>query len=211
MGEARFQELTFVRHGESEANITRTFSNQGDRHPLTPKGLAQAHELAARLAGIPFAQVFTSPVLRAVQTAEILARACGVPAVVAEALREWDVGLYEGTDDPEGWAWHARVQEDWFERGLLESRMPGGESFFEIRDRFVPFIEGLTQAPARPGEAVLLVAHGGLYHAMLPHIFTNVDYAMVARHPFANTAYAVAEARPEGLRCREWCGVALPE
>jgi broad specificity phosphatase PhoE len=42
--------LYFVRHGQSEANISRVISNRGWVHPLTEKGLQQAHDLAARLA-----------------------------------------------------------------------------------------------------------------------------------------------------------------
>jgi len=57
--------------------------------------------------------------------------------------------------------------------------------------------------------AEALVAHGGLYYAMLPRILQNIDYDIITRHPFANTAYAVAETRPDGLYCLEWCGVMI--
>ncbi len=73
--------LYFVRHGESEANLARQFSNRGFKHPLTPRGVTQATELAARLAGQGIAQIYTSPLQRAAQTAEILAEAWDLPVI----------------------------------------------------------------------------------------------------------------------------------
>jgi len=200
--------LYFVRHGESEANLLHEFSNSGRKHPLTEKGLTQARALAQTLAGLegpPVEQVYTSPVLRAVQTAQIVAESLGVPLEITEALREWNVGIFEGTDSPTGWELHRQVQEDWFVHRQLDHKMPGGESFLEIRDRFVPFIEKLVRQ-GRPDQAVVLVSHGGLYGAMLPAILDNVDYALVARLGFPYTCIVVAESSPDGLRCIAWGG-----
>ena len=202
-------QLYFVRHGQSEANIARVFSNRGYQHPLTAQGRAQAHALAAHLQGQPITRIFTSPLQRAVETAQILSAALSAPVTQSDALREWDVGIYENTDDPRGWQLHTQVQEDWFIHGNLDARMPEGESFNDIKARFVPFVEQLLADDA--GETVLLVAHGGLYHAMLPVVFGNVDHAFVAQHPFDNTAYALAEHRPHGLTCLVWCGVKFEE
>jgi len=66
--------LYFARHGESEANVQRIFWNQPEGYGLTDKGRAQAKALADALAGIQFAALYCSPVLRAVQTAQIVGR-----------------------------------------------------------------------------------------------------------------------------------------
>jgi probable phosphoglycerate mutase len=200
--------LYFVRHGESEANLAHVFSNRGFLHPLTPKGVAQAQALAAQLAGHDITRIFSSPLQRAVQTAEILGQACAAPVVITDTLREWDVGIYEGTDDPRGWELHRQLQEDWFIHRRLDHRMPEGESFLDMQARFIPFIQQLV-VDAPPNEAVVLVGHGGLYHAMLPGLLQNIDYDLMMRYPFANTAYALAETCPEGLLCRAWCGVEM--
>jgi broad specificity phosphatase PhoE len=200
--------LYFVRHGESEANLLHEFSNSGFRHPLTLTGVAQARALASTLAGLPVEQIYSSPVMRAVQTSQILAETLGSPLEITEALREWNVGIYEGTTDPVGWEAHHQVQEDWFVHHQYEHKMPGGESFLEIRDRFVPFIEGLVgNGPS--DRTVVLVSHGGLYTAMLPAVLNNVDYDLVKRLGFAYTAYILAETGPDGLKCVSWCGVPL--
>lgn len=199
-------QLYFVRHGESTANLMHEFSNSGWRHPLTERGVEQACALARHLAGVSIDRVYSSPVMRAVQTAHVLAESLHAPLEITEALREWSVGLYEGTADPVGWELHRRVQDDWFLYQKLDSRMPGGESFLDIRARFVPFVESLVTSDAGASRALALIGHGGLYLAMLPIIFMNVDWAFARSHGFPNTAYALAETRPGGLYCLSWCG-----
>ena len=201
--------LYFVRHGESTANLLREFSNSGFKHPLTEAGVEQARTIARSLSGLQVERIYSSPVLRAVQTAQILAESLLAPLQITEALREWSVGIYEGTTDPVGWELHRQVQELWFSHQQFDSRMPGGESFHDIQNRFVPFIEGLVSDGRGSARNIILVGHGGLYVAMLPLIFKNVDFAFACRHGFPYTGYAVAEPRPEGLHCLYWCGVSL--
>jgi len=201
--------LYFLRHGESTANVLREFSNSGWKHPLTERGVEQAHAAARSLTGVKVERVYSSPVMRAAQTAQILAARLGAPLELANALREWSVGIYEGTADPAGWELHRRVQEDWFVHRKLDSRMPGGESFLDARERFVPFIEGLLRSGGNDELSLVLVGHGGLYIAMLPVILVNVDWAFARQRGFPNTAYALAETRPSGLYCLSWCGVPL--
>jgi probable phosphoglycerate mutase len=200
----------FVRHGESSANLLREFSNSGYKHPLTETGLAQARATAHELSGLPVERIYASPVLRATQTAQILAESLGAPLEITEALREWSVGIYEGTTDPLGWELHRQVQDDWFLHQKWDRKMPGGESFEEIRARFVPFIEQLTENGRDSDRNLLLVAHGGLYVAMLPVILKNVDFAFARQHGFPYTTYVVAKTRPEGLACLSWCGIPPP-
>ncbi len=201
--------LYFIRHGESEANLLGEFSNSESKHPLTERGMAQAQDSARSLSGVQAAKVYSSPVLRAVQTAQIIARSLNAPLEVTEALREWSVGDYEGTRDPAGWALHRQVQEDWFMHGKLESRMPGGESFLEIRERFVPFIEGLLNEKEDSHRQIILVGHGGLYLAMLPEVIQNVDHSFALQHLFPYTGCVIAETKGEGLWCQSWCGLQL--
>ena len=203
--------LYFVRHGESTANLKREFSNSGWKHPLTAKGVEQAHAAARGLSGLHIEQVYSSPLMRAVQTAQILAEGLDAPLHIAEELREWSVGIYEGTADPVGWELHRAVQDDWFIHQNLYARMPGGESFREIRDRFMPFIEKLVGSGGSSDRSVVLVGHGGLYLAMLPAVFKNVDVTFARQHGFPPAAYAVGETRSDGLYCTSWCGVPMEQ
>jgi broad specificity phosphatase PhoE len=65
----------------------------------------------------------------------------------------------------------------------------------------------LLGRPAEAGGNLLLVAHGGLYTAMLPHILINIDYPFAQTQGFPNTGVVIAEPTPAGLTCLSWCGV----
>jgi len=202
-------QLYFLRHGESSANLLRQFSNRGDEHPLTERGLQQARQAAHNLSGVKAERIYASPVLRARQTAQILSESLHVPLEIHEALREWDVGIYEGTTDPRGWELHRQVQEDWFEHHQLDSKMPGGESFLEIQRRFLPFIGKLLSTEGDSTHEFILVSHGGLYTAMLPVVLENVDFQFAREHGFPYASCIQAEERQGKLYCTDWCGVGV--
>jgi len=202
----------FVRHGESEANKLAIISNRGLRHGLTSLGEAQAAELGGRLAAMGVRDIYSSPLLRARQTAEIVARACQVSqVVVTDALREFDCGVLEGRSDPDAWARYRRLVEAWRVSRNYDAREPGGESFFDVRKRFVPFIRQFSSAAAEPGsaQALVLVGHGGLFYLMLPLLLTNIDRDFPATHPLAHCSVVVADAGPDGMVCIEWPGANL--
>jgi broad specificity phosphatase PhoE len=201
--------LIFVRHGESIANVQRRFSGSAFKDPLTDKGVEQAHATARNLSGLVIERIYSSPILRAQQTAQILAESLHAPLEIAEALREYSVGIYEGKADPAGWEALHRVEDDWFVRHKLDSKMPGGESAYDVQRRFVPFVERLLRDGSDKDRTLLLVGHYDLYVTMLPAILTNVTLSFAREHGFPYANYVVAETRPEGLCCISWCGVAV--
>ena len=198
--------IYFTRHGESEANLLREHSNRGFRHPLTAKGRVQATALAKRLEDIPVTRLFTSPIMRAVQTAEILSVTLGVPYEITDALREYDCGILEGRADEVAWQLHFTVFDAWVHQKDWERRIEGGESFIEIRDRFVPFIEQLIGEYGESLANIVLVGHGGLYRCMLSLVLANADFDFVLNQPMGNTVCIVTETRPEGLTWMKWEG-----
>jgi len=88
--------IYFARHGESQANLLHEISNRGLRHGLTRKGREQAVALAQRLQHRPIAHIYSSPVLRAIETSVILANRLEVDYEITDALREYDCGILEG-------------------------------------------------------------------------------------------------------------------
>jgi broad specificity phosphatase PhoE len=202
--------LFFARHGESQANILHEISNRGLKHPLTLTGREQALALVDALRQRSITRVYSSPVLRAVETAIVVAHQLGVEYEVSEALREYDMGELEGRADEAAWqAWHD-LFDAWLRDGRYDRRAESGESFYEVRDRFVPFIDGLIRQYAHSEANLLCVAHGGLYWMMLPQVLRNVDPAFIRdRGGFAYAGVVVAEHTPQGLVCVEWNGTAL--
>lgn len=194
--------LYFIRHGESEANIQHVISNYGSHFGLTEHGKQQVHLLAERLKDLPLTTMYSSPVLRAMDTADILYQALDLPYRVTEALREYNCGVLEGKSDVESWRLHRQYYENWTLRHDYLSKPEGGESFVDIQNRFVPFIESLKRND--DDEHILLVGHGGLFHLMLPLILTNIDDDFVRSHGIGHTECIIAELRTDGFICLQW-------
>ena len=198
--------LYFVRHGESEANAQHVISNYGSHFGLTELGRQQAHMLADRLKDLPITTMYSSPVLRAMDTADILYQVLDLPYRVTEALREYNCGVLEGKSDEESWRLHRQYYEDWTLRHEYLSKPEGGENFMDIQNRFTPFIEALKR---NDDEDILLVGHGGLFHLMLPLILNNIDNDFVASHGIGHTEYVIAELRTDGFVCLQWGDIKL--
>lgn len=155
--------LFVARHGEA-AYETDLCSDDGGS--LTSLGRRQARELAARLSGERIAQVWTSPLSRAVQTAEIVAGVLGVDVVVREGLREYGVGALAGTTEGEQ-AYFSGIFRRWAE-GDDSTRIDGGERVADLVARVQEVLE--TVADQCPGETTLVVSHGGAILATLPQL-----------------------------------------
>lgn len=197
--------IHFARHGESQANQLHEISNRGLRHGLTAQGREQAAALAQRLAGRPIMHIYSSPILRAIETTVIVANRLGIDYTVTDALREYDCGVLEGRADAAAWQGWRELFDAWVVDKQWDRRIEGGESFYDMRARFVPFVEGLLQTQPDDAE-VLCIAHGGLYWMMLPVVLKNVTTELIAQHKFDYAGSIVAEARAEGLVCVAWNG-----
>jgi broad specificity phosphatase PhoE len=143
-------EVWLARHGETAWSRTGRHTGRTDL-PLEPEGEAQAHRLGARLKGHAFAQVWSSPRLRASRTAEL---AGFVPSRV-EDLAEWDYGEFEGLRRAEIQAFEANW--DVFAQGA-----PAGESAEQVAARADRVI---TRLRAVEGD-VLVFGHGHFLRAL---------------------------------------------
>ena len=200
-------QILFVRHGQSTANTLQVFANRRvDRYPLTPLGQRQANDLARQLASEPVTHVYTSPLLRAHQTAETVAIHRTLPLQVAPALREYDVGEFEGRQYGGSHAWRMEAyheNEARWRQGDAEHRLAGGESLDELRERVGRFIRGL-QASHAPSDAILLVGHGGLFRVTLPGLLANVTFAFSHAHTMDHGTIVRAAMVDGRLACTQW-------
>jgi broad specificity phosphatase PhoE len=196
--------LYFVRHGESEANLQYVISNRESLFGLTALGKQQAATLTGNLKNIPITAIYSSPVLRARETAEILSQSFQLPYQITEALREYDCGILEEKSDEENWKLHREIAEDWTLNHNYLRQPEGGENFLEIKRRFIPFVERFTQNSLRSQDHILFVSHGGLLQLMLPEMLTNIDHTFVRSHGVDHTQCIVAEWLHDELVCRQW-------
>lgn len=154
---ARPAHITLVRHGETDWNAAGRLQGQL-QIPLNRRGRAQAEAIATHLQDARIHAVYSSDLLRALQTAQVIVRHSGQEIHEDKRLREWDLGVLVGLcqaqaehDQP----YAARIRREY----LVDEPIPGGES---IRQRFERVIEAVSEIAARHrGESVLVVSHGG--------------------------------------------------
>ena len=156
--------IWLARHGETEDNKDRRFQGQKDV-ALNDTGREQARALAGSAKEHGFVALFSSPLVRAKETAEIVGAALGLAPQLDDRLKEVDTGDWTGRlkadlelDDPEAWAAFGRGGEDW--------RFPGGESLQDQQDRVIAALVDITQAGALPA---LVVCHRGVVRCALAH------------------------------------------
>lgn len=147
------RDLVLVRHGETAWSRSGQHTGRTDL-PLTPAGEAAAARLAPLLAGVRFAQVLSSPLQRARQTAE---RAGFGGRLRLEAdLAEWDYGAYEGLTT-------AEIRADVPDWLVFSHGCPQGESPAQVGERVDRL---LASVRAEPGPT-LLFAHGHLLRVLV--------------------------------------------
>lgn len=196
--------LIFARHGESEANTANVIANGNDGYPLTAKGRDQSRILAGRLNVAPIDRVLCSPILRARQTAAIVATAVQAVCVVDDRLRECLMGDLEGRSDPSAWRAHAAVNEEWL-HGAWDRRPPNGESMLDVARRFQSLIDELKGMSGR----LVLIGHGALYRCMLPFVLSNVSFGFSAANLLGHTDWVEAEGLGTEVVCTNWAGVSF--
>jgi broad specificity phosphatase PhoE/ribonuclease HI len=123
--------FVLLRHGQTEHSANRAYSGRGDV-PLTSIGEAQATLAAKRLSTVPrIAAVVSSPLRRAIQTAEPVAAQLGLPVTVHNGLIEADYGSWEGLTFAQAAARDPELHASWLRDTSIAP--PGGESFDAVR------------------------------------------------------------------------------
>ena len=165
--------LTLVRHGETSANIDGVWHGSTDT-PLTLRGRAQAERVARyaadNLAGSASA-IYASPLQRARNTADAIARSLALSVEEDAGLREYDLGSWEGRsyrelfNDERLWD---KMRED------PDFAPHGGESPSQVARRFVAALRAIAERHS--GERVVVVTHGGALSMGLGALLDN-DYS----------------------------------
>ncbi len=153
-----------IRHGVTDWHAERKVLGQRDI-ALNKDGIKQAQAVAAALADIALGEIISSPLLRAVQTAEILAERKGGAITRDPRLSDFRVGKWEAMSYGEV----AKLPD--YQRFIadpLKERLPGGETLAQIRDRAIGAVDqALEDAPA--GESLAIVTHAGIARVILAH------------------------------------------
>lgn len=148
--------LLLIRHGQTDWNLQGRYTGQSDI-PINETGREQARRLADRLKETPPDVIYASDLIRARETAEIIAATCNVRLYTDPRLREINQGVWEGMLFPDIKARFAREFAA-READPLTVAAPEGETVGEVRQRVLAALEEIIQK--HPGERVAIVAHG---------------------------------------------------
>lgn len=163
--------LFIVRHGETEQNATGILTGQIDAR-LTEKGETQAKEIALVLKDYVFSHIYSSDLIRCVNTAQSIKEFHpDVPLTITNELRERHLGIFQGQPN---------TSIDWDSLpGDYDNRKPeNGESVAELKTRALNFVEKLYKQ--HKDENILLVSHTGWMKQIISH-FTNTSSKDVAK------------------------------
>ncbi len=202
--------LYLVRHGENWANITQEFSYRKVDYSLTAKGVIQAQQTAEFFRDKAIHEIYSSPLKRARETAEIIAQALNLDVTIVELLREINVGALEGqAPNAENWAYHDRIIEDWYER-RHDSAFRDGEDYWTLLARTQ---RGLAQIlDGKSGRNIVVVGHGGMFSFTIKDICPDVDLRQLRQIVKQNCAITEIAARSrDGVletQLRSWAACA---
>ena len=190
--------LYLVRHGATVPNLHKPPILQGSGldAELSPEGRAQADAVADVLASRPVAVVYTSPLIRARQTAAAIAAPHGLDLRTVETLHEIAVGEWEGRTWPQIMADDAARYAFWAgDPG--EARYPGGESYADVAARVLPTLEQIAAAHAE--EVAVVVAHRAVNRSVAGRLL-GLDPRRWKDVPQDNTAINVLDWTGERLK-----------
>jgi broad specificity phosphatase PhoE len=190
-------EVYLIRHADALPGVEEVLPGDYDDQALTTKGRQQADALAERLRTIPLAAIYSSPILRAIQTAEPTARTHDLQVQIEPELREVQLGPIgpDQADVPPATVsevLQARLREiavialgtgDW-------SSIPGSELSAALRSRITAIVD--TLAARHPGQRIAIVSHGGAINAYFAAMLgIPRDYFF----PAANTSVSVVRIK----------------
>jgi broad specificity phosphatase PhoE len=148
-----------LRHGATDWNRQGRFQGRTD-NPLNDDGIAQAHAAAEKLRAVALGQVVSSPLLRAVQTAEIIANVASRTVALDQGLIELDFGSFEGKPVRELMMQHGKNSA----QGLVDMLPADSEPWAEVAARAMRSISQWLDR--HPQDEILFVCHDAVMQSM---------------------------------------------
>ncbi|MNG61609.1 2,3-bisphosphoglycerate-dependent phosphoglycerate mutase [compost metagenome] len=163
--------LFLVRHGQSQWNLENRFTGW-QNIDITVLGQQEARQAGKALMNEPIDLAFTSTLIRAQHTLEIILNEIekpNIPIIVDAALNERSYGNLEGLNKDET-AEKYGVEQVHIWRRSFDVAPPGGESLKDTYDRVIPYFENFIQPELDAGKNVLIVAHGNSLRALIMYL-----------------------------------------
>ena len=161
--------IIFLRHGQAENNTKKILAGRTPGINLTEKGIEQAEQAGDMLKDLNISAIYTSPIDRAMQTAEIVGKHCGIEPKSDERLIELDMGKFTMVPYNEIFEKHGNVFLKFYE-GSLEISHNGVESFAQVQKRVFDMVDFVKNE--HKDENVVLVTHMDPIKAMIGKVLS---------------------------------------
>ena len=190
--------LYLVRHGETESNRNSLALGRADV-PLNARGEQQATTLGIAFRGEPISAIYTSPLSRALRTAQSIAEPLGLSAQIKPGLVEMDIGEADGLTFLELRERFPGLLETWVSDDGPNHPMPGGERLVDVRKRAWDVVQSL--AAIHPNDHVCAVTHNFVILTILTTALGS-DLASFRRLRHEVAAISVLDIGPTRVRIK---------
>ena len=161
--------IIFLRHGQAINNTQRILAGRTPGVPLTEKGVDQAEKAAKFLEDMNISAIYSSPIERAKNTADIVGKHNSIDVRIDDRLIELDMGKFTGMPYDEIFSSHGNVFMKFY-KGELEIAHNGVETFADVKKRVLGMVDHVIEN--HPDENVVLVTHMDPIKAMLSTIIS---------------------------------------
>lgn len=194
-----------VRHGNTEWNEKKLIQGIKDSS-LTEKGIKQAEEVGEKLKNINFDLMFSSDLLRAKRTAEIITLEKKLEIETTKLLRERAYGKLEGKPQDNFKEWDKAMKKLTDEEKYEYRHIKNAETDKEVTERFFTFIREI--AVRYPGKMILAVTHGGIMRMAITKLGL-ISYSNKKHGIINNGSYFVLETDGTDFEIKETNGLNL--
>jgi broad specificity phosphatase PhoE len=172
--------IYLIRHGETDNNCNKILQGGNVDIGLNEKGRRQAEAFYQKYKSIPFKKIYTSSLIRSIESVEkLIAR--GIPHETIKELNEISFGIYDGKISSEGKeSLYGQLMNAW-NKGNLTAKMEGGESPLDVQERLEHVLEYILHQTEE--DPILICMHG---RAMRIFLATVLNYDLSYMHLFTH-------------------------
>jgi len=152
-----------IRHGEIASNVNKVYAGRSPE-PLTEKGIQQARQVSEKLKSLKIDALYSSPIQRALQTAQIVGEHIGIDPVVNDAFRELEMGPWEGMSEHDV---AKEYPDEWvlWNKNPAELKLPGRETLNELLERVIEGVRNIYHEARSPN--IVIVTHVAVIRVLL--------------------------------------------
>lgn len=195
--------LYVIRHGITEWNKLKRMQGQTDI-PLAEEGISLALKTGEAMKNIELDYVISSPLTRAVQTAECIVKGRDIPIYKDDRIQEISFGEWEGECIEESDKIPSGYREQFFSDPIHLPCPPKGETFRDVQNRTGEFLEELCNRQELTDKKILISTHGAAGRCLLSHFFEDGETNIWRTSVPGNCTVCIVKITKEQRKVLEW-------